>query len=310
MGIYLLITDRDTARLQQEIKKRLGNETPVWKYPETPDPAVVDMAVVWKHPPGALANFPNLRLISSLGAGVEHLVSDPSLPTGVRLTRIVDEALTVSMRNYVVMGALNIHKRLDHYLSCQQQKLWQKPDPVERPLTIGVLGLGQLGGDIASFLAGMGFEVWGYSQMRKEIPGVQCVSPEETPLESFVEKVNLLVCLLPLTPETTGILRYELLSRMPKGSFLINAARGAHLVEGDLVRLMGEGHIQGAYLDVFREEPLPLDHPFWTLPGVLITPHSASITNQQNAAAIIAENYRRLKTERPLLYEVSASKGY
>lgn len=310
MGILITATDRNVTPLQQKIYQLLGEKTPVWAYPNVPDPEAVEMAILWKHPPELLGQLPRLALISSLGAGVEHILKDPLLPPGIPITRIVDEALTVSMRNYVVMCVLNIHRQFLWYIENQRQGRWLKPERVEIPLRIGVLGLGELGGDIARFLAHMGFKVAGYSRSARQMEGVLCFSAEELPLKEFVAQVDTLICLLPSTPDTAGILDYELFKHLPKGSALINVARGIHLVEPDLLRAMEEGFIREAYLDVFREEPLPEKHPFWTQPGLVITPHIASITNQDNAAAIVAENYLRWRQGKTLLFEVSRERGY
>lgn len=310
MAILLVATDRDLQPLKAELLSLTSNATQVWVYPEIPDPSAVEVAVLWKHPEGLARELPHLKLASSLGAGVEHLLNDPYLNPSVRLTRIVDPALTISMRNYVVMAILNIQKQLIEMISNQRQKLWQKPNPVELPLRIGVLGLGALGGDIARFLAQMDFEVWGYSSQRRDIPGVICRSTMQEDLTAFVARTNVLVCLLPLTKTTRGILNLQLFRCMPKNSYIVNVARGGHLIEPDLVEAMKEGYIAGAFLDVFEEEPLPVNHPFWQQSGIVITPHCASITHQENAARIIFENYTRLKSGKDLLLEVDRTKGY
>lgn len=310
MSITLIITDRDARPLQRAIEAEIRAATPVWIYPDIPKPEWVEMAVAWKHPTGVLQAFPNLEMVSSLGAGVEHILNDATLPPGLRITRIVDESLTTSMSNYVLMAVLNIHKQLRFYQKNQQEGRWEKPAQVELPLRIGMLGLGALGGSIAASLAGLGFEVLGYSQSPMDIPGVRCLHAREASLVDFARQVNLLICLLPRTAATEGILNYDLFRHMPKGSSLINVARGAHLEEEGLLKAMKEGYIREAWLDVFLEEPLPPAHPFWQHPGIVITPHIASITNQENAAKIIAENYRRWKEGRELLFEVDIKKGY
>lgn len=282
----------------------------IWEFPDIPDADAVEMAVVWKHPYGSLRQFPNLRLIQSFGAGVEHLLSDPGLPVQIPVCRIVDESLTLSMRNYVGMAILMIRKRMDVYLRQQRGGSWSLPDPVELPLRVGMLGMGELGAAAAAFAAGMGFEVWGYSRHKKQIEGVTCLSPGDVSLEDFAGMVNVLVCLLPLTSETEGILNYALFRRMPRGSYLINAARGGHLVEQDLMRALDEGLLAGAFLDVFRQEPLPAGHPFWADPRIFMTPHSASVTDPDGAARIVAENFKRLQTGGQLLFEASKEKGY
>jgi glyoxylate/hydroxypyruvate reductase A len=310
MSIAIIIPDRDNSGLKATLETLLPAGTTVEIYPGIADNTSVEMAVVWKHPHGCLRQFPNLQLIQSYGAGVEHLLRDQDLPTDIPVTRIVDTCLTDSMKKYIGMAVLAIHKRLDFYLQKQREKIWEAPEPVELDLRIGFLGLGELGAACAAYLHAMGFEVSGFSQSKKSCPGISCFSPEDLSLHRFVENVNVLVCLLPLTPATEGILSYTLLSRMPPGSYLINAGRGGHLVDQDLLRAMDEGIIAGAFLDVFHQEPLPHDHPFWSRTGIFITPHSASVTNPDSAASITAENYRRMKSCLPLLNRVKREKGY
>lgn len=310
MSIVLIVTDRNVKPLQRHIEAELRGATPVWIYPHIPKPEWVEVAVVWKHPPNVLKAFPNLGLVSSLGAGVEHILHDATLPPGLRITRIVDESLTTSMRNYLLMAVLNIHKQLLFYRNNQEKARWEKPSQIEIPLRIGILGLGALGGSIAASLASLGFEVSGYSQSPKDIPGVRCLHAGDTTIAGFVRQINLLVCLLPRTADTESILNYKVFRHMPKGSYLINVARGAHLYEKGLLDAIEDGYIREAWLDVFKEEPLPKEHPFWQHPGIVITPHIASITNQEDAAKIIAENYRRWKEGRELLFEVDEKKGY
>lgn len=310
MAIALIITDRDVSDLQIQLAQQLDHKVPVWIYPDLPDPAAVSMAVVWKQPPGILSQFPNLQLLSSFGAGVEHLLQDPSLPPQVALTRIVDDSLSVSMRNYVLMAVLSIQRQFRQLLKNQQQGKWEKPDVVELPLRIGVLGLGALGGRIARDLANLEFEVCGYSRRQKDIPGVNTFSEETNGLLSFLEQINTLVNVLPRTPETAGILNFKLLSTMPPQSFLINVGRGIHLVEKDLILAIQEGHIREAWLDVFTTEPLPETHPFWSNDRIVITPHIASVTNQEEVARILAENYRNLRDGLPLRFEVDINMGY
>jgi len=214
------------------------------------------------------------------------------------------------MRNYVLLCILHFHKNFLFYRKNQEQSRWAKPKEIERPLRIGILGLGALGADIARTLSALGFDVFGYRRSAEPLEGIRCFSAAETPLTEFARQVNVLVCMLPFTPATAGILNYELLTSMPRGAALINVARGGHLVEEDLLLALQEEHLGEAYLDVFREEPLPPGHPFWNQPNIVITPHIASITNQENAARIIAENYRRMHRGQPLLFEADRQSGY
>jgi glyoxylate/hydroxypyruvate reductase len=310
MAMAIIVTDRDVSRFKARLEALCPPGTPVWVYPDIPQPELVEMAVVWKHPPGILHSFPNLKLASSFGAGVEHLLADAPLPPGLRICRIVDEQLVASMRNHVLMAVLNIHKQFRRYQRQQQELQWAKPEPAEIPLRIGILGLGQLGSAAARALAALGFQVWGYSRRPRRIEGVRCLDASTSSLADFAQQINLLICLLPHTASTNGILNLELFRRLPPESYLINAARGAHLNEEHLLQAMQEGYIREAWLDVFQQEPLPPSHPFWLYENIIITPHVASITNQDKAAEIAAENYRRLQNGEPLWFEVSREEGY
>lgn len=310
MAILIVVTDRDASPLRESLQQLLPPEIPVWVYPEVPDPNKVEMLIVWKQPAGIFQQFPNLKLISSLGAGVEHVLNDPEVPPGVSIVRMVDELLVTSMRDYVLMAILNIQKQLRFFQQNQASSYWQKPEVVNLPIQIGMLGIGALGGHIAQFLAAMGFEVWGYSQSEKSIEGVRCLSGEEVPVTAFASKVNVLVCLLPNTPETANMLNRSLFEAMPRGSHLINVGRGAQLAEEDLLWALDEGIIDSAWLDVFKQEPLPEDHAFWQHPKIVITPHIASVTDFRSAAGVFAENYRRCMAGQSLLYAVDRDMGY
>ena len=265
------------------------------------------MALLWQHPPGYLKNFPNLKLISSLGAGVDHILSDPAVGDELPIVRIVDEKLTWSMTNYVIMGVLNFHRQLVRYQEDQKKKVWDMSNP-EIPIRVGVMGVGALGGDVLDKLNGLGFEVvgFGFSEKNKfRYPYFQ-----KAQLEDFLLQVNVLVCLLPLTPDTEGILNLSLFRKCKKGTFLINVARGKHLIEEDLLVALEEGFISGALLDVYRTEPLPEKHPFWNEKRIQLTPHIASVTNPLAAAPQIIENYKRLIASLPLLNLVNRTRGY
>lgn len=276
-------------------------------FPHIERPEAVEMALLWQHPPGYLKNFPNLKLISSLGAGVDHILSDPAVGDELPIVRIVDEKLTWSMTNYVIMGVLNYHRQFLRYYHDQQAKVWDMSNP-EIPVKVGVMGVGALGGDVLDKLAGLGFEVVGFGFSEKK--DFRYPYFQKDKLEDFLSQVNVLVCLLPLTPDTEGILNLSLFRKCQKGTFLINVARGKHLIEEDLLVAIEEGFISGALLDVFREESLPERHPFWVEKRIQLTPHIASVTNPLAAAPQIIENYKRLKADFPLLNFVNRTVGY
>jgi glyoxylate/hydroxypyruvate reductase len=276
-------------------------------YPDISRPEEVEMALLWQHPPGYLSTLPNLKLISSLGAGVDHILSDPAVPESMPIVRIVDEKLTWSMTNYVVMGVLNFHRQITRYQADQKRKVWDMSNP-EIPVRVGVMGVGALGGDVLDKLNYLGFPVAGFGFSEKKDFPYPYFSKNR--LQDFLSQINVLICLLPLTPETEGVLNLELFENCTPGTYLINVARGKHLVEEDLIPALERGFLSGALLDVYRKEPLPADHPFWEESRIQLTPHIASVTNPQAAAPQIIENFRRLKANQPLQNLVNRHRGY
>lgn len=270
----------------------------------------IEFALVWQPDPGLLATLPNLRAIFSLGAGLDHLFSDPNLPTHLPMSRMIDSEMTARMTEYVLFHVLRAHRRHDEYAAQQQRGEWKElSQPAAANRKIGVMGLGELGGASARALVSLGFQVAGYSRHEKQITGVKSFHGRDG-LADFLAHSEILVCLLPLTRETTGILNTRLFDALPDGARLINAARGAHLNQDDFLAALASGRLAGATLDVFEEEPLPSNHPFWSHPGVTITPHIAAICDPASAADQIAENIRRTRAGEPLLNAVDPSIGY
>lgn len=306
MSITIIAPGRNTEELVEYIHSMdPGIEVSV--YPNHKLDA--SMAIVWNQPEGLLAEFENLELVSSLGAGVEHIMEE-DLPEKIKVSRIVDPDLSISMVRYINMVVLYYQNNFQLYLDYNSKKLWKPFEKADRELKIGILGAGEMGREVALSLHNLGFEVLTYSNTSKEITGVQSYNSSDLTMAEFVSKINCLICLLPLTPQTEGILNFGLFQSLPKSSILINVARGSHLVEEDLLKAMESGYIGDACLDVFREEPLHVSHPFWNHERILVTPHIASITNQKNAAAIVIENYKRLKNNQSLLFEVDRQKRY
>jgi glyoxylate/hydroxypyruvate reductase len=294
-----------SAALKQHLPEL---EIRVW--PDTGDVADIDAAMVWNHPPGELRRYPNLRLILSLGAGVNHVLDDPDLPTGVPIARIVDPGLTAGMVEYAVLAVLRYHRNLDVYERFQREGIWKKlPIPDTATRGVGILGLGEIGGACAQALSAFGFPVAGWSRTPKTLDGVTGYFGDGG-LKAFLARTDILVCVLPLTAATRGIINAEFLAAMPKGAFVINIARGGHIVDADLVAALDSGHIAGATLDVFQPEPLPPEHPFWRHPRITMTPHIASLTNPETAVLPIVENLRRLTIGKPLLNLVDRASGY
>jgi glyoxylate/hydroxypyruvate reductase A len=306
MKVALILTDRFSDRWEQNLLRCFpGLQLDVW--PDLPNKEDYRAAIVWKPPPGLLAAMPRLELVCCIGAGVDHLLAE--LPQHVRLTRVVDNQLADSMSRYLIQALLNFQRPYETYRKNQAEGIWMKADPVESPLSIGVLGLGALGKDAAMKMHQLGYEVSGWSRSPKKLHGIHSYTGNEG-LERMLPGVNVLICLLPLTDETEGILNLSLFGKLPWGSLLINVARGGHLVEQDLTTALDKGYLSAAVLDVFREEPLPPAHPFWKDERIFITPHVASVTDPESAALQIAENLRAFAHGEPLLHEVKRQRGY
>jgi len=259
------------------------------------DPGNVDIAIVWRPNPGVLKQFPNLKAVINLGAGVDTILADETYPKDVALIRMIDPALTRHMSEFVVHRVLHFHRKFHVYDQMQRDHDWQElvqDDTLQK--RVGILGLGNLGADAASHLAPFGFKIAGWSRSEKHIDGVQSFYGPGG-LKDFLARTDILVCLLPLTPETQGILNAETLSQLPKGAYVINSGRGLQIVEEDLLAALDRGHMAGAALDVFCTEPLPTDNPIWDHPKIIVTPHIASLSSPQSAAREIAENIRRIR---------------
>jgi glyoxylate/hydroxypyruvate reductase len=302
-----------TGDSAEEWKAELGKHRPeldfrVW--PEIGDPGEIDAAIVWRPPPGLLAGLPHLKLIAVLGAGVDSLFADPTVPGGVPVVRLVDPYMTVAMSEYVQCQVLRLHRQDFTYMRQQHAREWrQLPQPNAGERRVGVLGLGVLGSDAALKLKVLGFDVAGWSRGEKRLRGIPSFHGAEG-LPALLRRSEILVCLLPLTPNTTGILDRRLFAQLPPGAAIVNCARGGHLVEEDLLDALARGQLSAAVLDVFADEPLPPDHPFWSHPQIAVTPHVAAVTHAPTAAPVVAENLRRLAQGKPLLYRVDPSERY
>jgi len=299
--------DDDPEAWRRALEARLP-ELDFRTWPELGEPGEITMALVWLPPAGLLQGLPNLAAIFSLGAGVDAMLAQPDLPE-VPLCRLVDRSLTSTMSEFVLANVLYYHRDLDIYAEEQPAARWRLRLP--RPAasrTVGVMGLGELGRDAAQLLEAHGFRVKGWSRSRHQLNGIECFAGDE--LETFLEGLDLLVCLLPLTAETEGILDAALFARLPQGAVLIHVGRGRQLVPDDLMDALDRGQLRGALLDVVPEEPLPPESRLWRHPGIRITPHAASYALPETAAETVAENIRRLQAGRPLLALVDRQRGY
>ena len=290
--------------------RALDSDLDVRVWPESGPVEEIDYVLAWHHVPGSLLAYPRLKAIFSLGAGVEKLLRDPELPKGVPIVRMVDPSLTAGMTEYVLLNVLRYHRRMPEFEALQRRAQWaelENPPAGER--RVGVLGLGVLGSDAAVKLASLGFQVAGWSRRAKSIPGVESFSGDDG-LAPLLRRSDIVVCLLPLTAATQGILNARTLAQLPRGAFPINAARGGHVVETDLLAALESGHIAHATLDVTAEEPLPAFHPFWRHPRVTLTPHVASLTWPPTAVAHILDNIARNEAGKPMSPLVDLAREY
>ncbi|MDD9927113.1 MAG: glyoxylate/hydroxypyruvate reductase A [Rhodospirillaceae bacterium] len=293
--------DLEHARAWSDVFTDAMPEMPVRDWSAPGDKADIEFAFVWAPEPGALREFPNLKCIFSIGAGVDHLLKDPDLPDGVPIVRMVEPELTQGMSEYVTMHVLRYHREVPALEQQQRDKVWHELiAPTAPSRKVGILGLGVLGQDCARVLHALKFDLASWSRTPKQVDGVQSFHGADG-LDPFLARTEILVCLLPLTAETEGILNRDLFAKLPRGAALINAGRGGHQVEADILEALDNGQLSGATLDVFRTEPLPTDSPFWTHPKVTLTPHIASVTQQVSAIEQVVAHIRRIQAgEAPL----------
>jgi glyoxylate/hydroxypyruvate reductase len=275
----------------------------------------IHYALSWRHPPGALKDLPNLRVILSLGAGVDHLFADPALPDKP-IARVVDPDLTNRMSEWGVMHALAHLRQLRRYERQQREGVWEDDDrqPKASDVQVGVLGLGVMGKDAVSKLKALGFKVAGWSVSPKSLPDVACFSGADG-LKLLLTQTDMLVVLLPLTEATRGIINAPLLAQLKQagplgGPILINAGRGGLQVEADVLAALDSGALKGASLDVFEREPLPRESRLWSHPAVYISPHNAAISSPKAIAALVARQIEAHERGEPLAHVVDRRRGY
>ena len=275
------------------------------------DPAGIDYALTFRPPPGLLATFPNLRVVFSLGAGVEAFLADPDYPRHVPLTRFVDHTLSRDMAHYSVLHVLIHYRRQRHFDALQREHKWRQNYMTRPPqdVRIGVLGLGEIGTVIAERLRDLDFTMAGWSRTRKDVRGVESFAGRDQ-LQAFLARSDILICVLPLTPETRHILNKDTFAMLPKDAYVINIARGSHLNEADLIAALDSGHLSGAALDVFETEPLPPDSPLWDHPKITLSPHIAAISDPHAMAKVAVDGIADYEAGRPLKNVVDFAKGY
>ena len=285
-------------------------DTEIRVSPDVGEAAEVDYALVWKPPPGLLATLPNLRAILSIAAGIDHILADPERPVHLPIVRMVDPNLRDMMSEYALLGVLYFHRFMPEYLDERPLRQWDRRWPVYTPeTTVGVLGLGAIGADVARKLRIMGFQVHGWSRTPREVPGIACHHGRDG-LARMLPDCRYLVCVLPLTDDTRGIIDADLIGRLPPDAVVLNLGRGGHVVDHDLLAALDSGHLRGAFLDVFHQEPLAADHPYWRHPKVVMTPHVAGELVPQSCARSVARNVRADLAGEPMSGVVDLDRGY
>jgi len=289
-------------------------ERPLHVFPDVSDPSAIGYALVWEPPAGLLGRLPNLKAIFSLGAGVDALLAQPDLPD-VPVVRVVNPDLTRRMTEWVVLQVLIHHRQHRAYDRQQAAHVWKEfPQPAAHEVRVGIMGLGALGRDAATALRRLGFDVVGWSRRPANLPEIACFHGPEG-LDSFLARTDILVALLPLTPETRGILAMPLFDKLAPdgvlgGPVLINAGRGGLQVEADVVAAVEQGTLIGASLDVFEREPLDPASRLWSLPNVVVTPHAAAASAPRALIPPILDQIRDFEAGKPLAHVVDRAAMY
>lgn len=309
MSIVIIRQDDKIQRWKDALQKA-APEIRVYSYLEEHPANEIEVALVWKHPLGTLSKYNNLKYIASSGAGVDFIFEDETTPQNLPITRVIDTMLASDMSEYIVAVIFSYLKNLNTYKIAQTKDIW-KPLPYRRisDFTVGILGLGALGGVLANDLVRFGFRTQAWSASEKTFEGIATLNGTDQ-LPTFLATTEILVCLLPLTKETQGILNKDFFQQLPKGAHVINAARGGHVVDADLIEMIDNDHLSGASLDVYHQEPLSQEHPFWEHEKINMTPHYASVSDTDSVVPQIIENYRRMKKGDVLMNLVSPHKGY
>lgn len=312
--LLLHLSDVNEARWADRLRETLA-PYPVVRRGDAFDPADIAYVFVWKPKPDAFEGLTNLKAILSLGAGVDALLRHPGLPDGVPIVRFVDEDLTQCMSDYVVAHVTMHHRLYTRFRADQKARRWSQLYPPAAGKThIGIMGLGVLGEDAARRLVALGFTLNGWSRSAKHLEGVTSFTGWEQ-FDDFLAATDILVNLLPLTPETAGILNYETFGKLRRdgligGPVIINAARGGHQREADIVRALADGTLGAASLDVFEVEPLPAESPLWDIEACYITPHIAAISNEGRGVPYFSRVIKDHEAGKPLVNVVDRTRGY
>jgi glyoxylate/hydroxypyruvate reductase A len=303
--LYYTAAD-DGARWQEAIEREIPEAT-LRTWPQAG--AVADYAMVWKPPAAMLAELSSVRAVFNLGAGVDAILGGAAWPAGVPLIRLEDAGMAEQMAEYASYAVLRRYREFEAYEQAQRAGDWRPRLRVDkRAFAVGILGLGVLGACVAKALGALGFPVNAWSRARKDMHGVRSFACDE--LDAFLATCSVLVCMLPLTPQTRHLLDRSTLARLPAGAYVVNVARGALVVEPDLLTLIDSGHLSGAMLDVFDDEPLPRAHAFWHHPRITVTPHISAATRIDESVCQVAAKIRRLEAGLPVSGVVDASRAY
>jgi glyoxylate/hydroxypyruvate reductase A len=309
MRILLHRADGVTEPWVRDFAEVLPNaEVVVWQEGQRIAPC--DYAVLWMPPPALLDDLARVKAIFLTGAGADAILKYGDALPKVPIIRLGDAGMGQQMAEYVTHSVLRYFRRFGDYEKQARRGVWSPlPQYRKEDFSVGVMGMGVLGGAVVDALKPFGFPLRGWSRSHKQVDGVQCFSGAEG-LGDFLHGTRVLVCMLPLTPETTNLLDRGNLSRLPEGAYLINVARGAHVAEPDLLTLIRSGHIAGATLDVFRNEPLPAPHPFWDEPRITLTPHISALTLRTESIVQIADKIRALEAGEAVADVVDRKRGY
>ncbi len=299
----------ERGRIWRAMLAELAPDAVFHQWPETGEPTAVEYLVVWQPPENVMQQFPNLKVLFSVGAGADQF-DYSALPPGLPVVRMIEPGLTQGMVEYVTFAVLGLHRDMPCYFQQQRTKTWQEhPAVPAAQRRIGVMGLGMLGEAVLQRLVSFGFDCGGWSRTLHHLPGVRCWAGNDQ-LDAFLARSDILVCLLPLTDSTRGILNARLFSQLPAGASLVQVGRGEQLDHADLLQALNSQHLRAAVIDVTAPEPLPPEHPFWCHPAIWLTPHIASHTQADSALVALLENIRRFERGEPMKGVVDRLKGY
>lgn len=309
MKIVFYSPEKNIQTWLDELGKTLPRAD-VWAWAPANAARQADYAVLWAPTAELFASQKRLKAVFNIGAGADLVINMPNLPNGVPVVRLNDAGMAVQMAEYVCHALVRHTRRFDKYDTHAGACAWTREPTIDRQaFPVGIMGLGNIGARVARAVAGFEYPTLGWSRTFKVLPGITCYAGDAG-LEEFLPRVRVLVCALPLTPETEGMLNAITLSKLKPDAYLINVARGRHLVENDLLQMLASGHLAGATLDVFREEPLPPRHPFWQHPRITITPHISAITLLSESVLQIAEKIRALERGESIDGVIEPGRGY